>query len=142
MPLLDDAKACYVGTQPITRIMAGTDQVWLADGRDCDDAGRPGRPGNFAVGTWANDASMYACQQQWNQVPGAAGGWKMETELKIFGSNTWTNKKSAEFPYMITVYEKKAFGPNPEAQKQTEVRCRNIDVRGNESCYVYAFPFN
>jgi hypothetical protein len=28
MPLLNDAKACYVGTQPITKIYAGTDLVW------------------------------------------------------------------------------------------------------------------
>tara|TARA_B100001741_G_scaffold203635_1_gene168129 strand:+ start:320 stop:1459 length:1140 start_codon:yes stop_codon:yes gene_type:complete len=28
MPLLDDAKTCYVGTQPITTIMAGSAQVW------------------------------------------------------------------------------------------------------------------
>ena len=28
MPLLDDAKTCYVGTTPITTIMAGSVQVW------------------------------------------------------------------------------------------------------------------
>ena len=28
MPLLNDAKACYVGNQPITTIMAGSVQVW------------------------------------------------------------------------------------------------------------------
>ena len=28
MPLLNDAKICYVGTQPITTIMAGSVQVW------------------------------------------------------------------------------------------------------------------
>ena len=28
MPLLNDAKACYVGTTPITTIMAGSVQVW------------------------------------------------------------------------------------------------------------------
>ena len=28
MPLLNDAKSCYVGTQPITTIMAGSVQVW------------------------------------------------------------------------------------------------------------------
>lgn len=28
MPLLSDAKTCYVGTQPITTIMAGSVQVW------------------------------------------------------------------------------------------------------------------
>ena len=66
----------------------------------------------------------------------------METELKISGTNTWTNKKSVEFPWAGTIYEKITFGPNPEAQRQTEVRARNIDASGNESCYVYAFPFN
>ena len=28
MPLLNDAKTCYVGTQPITKIMAGAVKVW------------------------------------------------------------------------------------------------------------------
>ena len=28
MPLLSDAKTCYVGTQPITKIFAGTQLVW------------------------------------------------------------------------------------------------------------------
>ena len=28
MPLLSDAKTCYVGTTPITKIMAGSVQVW------------------------------------------------------------------------------------------------------------------
>ena len=28
MPLLSDAKTCYVGTQPITKIFAGTQFVW------------------------------------------------------------------------------------------------------------------
>ena len=28
MPLLSDAKSCYVGTTPITKIMAGSVQVW------------------------------------------------------------------------------------------------------------------
>ncbi len=28
MPLLNDAKTCYVGTQPITKIYAGTELVW------------------------------------------------------------------------------------------------------------------
>ena len=28
MPLLDDAKKCYVGTTPITKVMAGSVQVW------------------------------------------------------------------------------------------------------------------
>ena len=30
MPLLSDAKTCYVGTQPITKIYAGTQFVWGA----------------------------------------------------------------------------------------------------------------
>ena len=28
MPLLSDSKTCYVGTQPITKIMAGAVEVW------------------------------------------------------------------------------------------------------------------
>ena len=140
MPLLDDAKTCYVGTQPITRILAGTSQVWVTDGRDCDDAGKPPSPGNFRVATYAGDASKYACVWQWVMVPGATDGWKIETELKLSGTNAWTNKKLAEYPFNYLTYNKTAFGPNATAQRQTEVRARNIDASGNASCYVYEFP--
>ena len=36
MPLLNDAKACYVGTQPITKIYAGNAQVWPKELADPD----------------------------------------------------------------------------------------------------------
>ena len=137
MPLISDSKSVYVGTTPITRVMAGTILVW-ENGRDCDDAGKPGRPVNFRVDTLFNDASQYGCTLQWQAVNGT--NWKFETELKLSGANSWTNKKFADYPLNYTSYKKNEFGPNPTLQKQTEVRCRIIDPSGNESCYVYEFP--
>ena len=44
MPLLSDAKNCYVGTQPITKIYAGTQLVWGSSQIRMVDFRVPGRP--------------------------------------------------------------------------------------------------
>ena len=66
MPLLDDAKTCYVGTTPITTIMAGSVQVW-PKGPDInadiqflahfDKESDHGPGGKIALlGSWTDDA--------------------------------------------------------------------------------------
>jgi hypothetical protein len=138
MPLLDDAKNCFVGQTQIKQIYAGTQLVW-PKGRDCDNSGRPVVPANFRVDTYSGNSSQYACA--WHRTPGQeTTGWQTTTELKLAGSNSWTNKKTVSYPSVFTVYNKTEFGPNPTLQKQTEVRCKNIDPDGNTSCFVYTFP--
>ena len=141
MPLLSDAKTCFVGTQPITTIMAGTNLVWQADpdGRNCDDTGKPVKPLNFAVATFSGNASQYVCE--WSRGS-TTTGWKTTTEIKLAGSAAWTNAKTVEYPAVNTFYNKTEFGPDATTQRQTEVRAKNIDPLGNESCYVYTFPLN
>ena len=81
MPLLDDAKTCYVGTTPITKIYAGSQLVWdalqlrlviasisggsrivaeFAENEDCDDC--------------ASLRSVY--QYRYEQAPGAWTAWQ------------------------------------------------------------------
>ena len=106
---------------------------------NCDNSGRPVVPANFRVDTYINNSSQYACA--WHRTPGQeTTGWQTTTELKLAGSNSWTNKKTVSYPSVFTVYNKTEFGPNPTLQKQTEVRCKNIDPDGNTSCFVYEFP--
>ena len=139
MPLISDSKKIMVGSTEISKVYAGSLLVWDGDGRNCDDAGKPAKPVLFAVTTLSTDSSQYVTE--WD--PGSTTtGWKTTTELKLAGSNEWTNKKTADYPSINTFYNKTDFGPNSSLQRQTEVRSQHIDPSGNESCFVYAFPLN
>ena len=139
MPLISDSTKIYVGNTEISKVYAGSSLVWDGDGRNCDDAGKPGKPVGLAVATPSFSQSQYIAE--WSRGS-TATGWKTTTELKVAGSNKWTNKKTADFPTVYTLYNKTDFGPNASLQRQTEVRCQNIDPSGNVSCYVYTFPIN
>ena len=139
MPLISDSKKIMVGNTEISKVYAGSLLVWDGDGRNCDDTGKPAKPLNFAVATASGSPSQYVTEWLRGSM---TTGWKTTTELKVAGSNEWTNKKTVDFPVVNTFYNKTDFGPNASLQRQTEVRCQNIDPSGNVSCYVYTFPIN
>lgn len=97
MPLLSDAKTCYVGTTPITNIYAGTQLVWGALQLRMVNFVVPGQPGTFFGAEFAEREECVDCAEmkatydyRWYALSGWTAwqqfsGWRTNTDgLKAY----------------------------------------------------------
>ena len=142
MPLLNDAKTCYVGTQPITTIMAGSVQVWPYVHDNCDLPGRPARPEHIDIFTtpsispkWNVAVPAYESYElEWSP------GWYWTSELELNGSAVWTNLQRIEYPFLShNLYKTNDFGSNVNERENCLIRVQFFKPSGESSCFQYAF---
>ena len=91
MPLLNDAKTCYVGTQPITKIYAGTQMVWGSLQLRIVKFSVPGLPGLFLGAEFVDQEECADCaemkttyQYRWY----ALSGWTSWQQFNGYRTNT------------------------------------------------------
>lgn len=140
MPLLADSKSVYVGNTPITRVMAGTVQVWPHAHDNCDGPGRPARPEHLDVTTTSAITPKWNCAIPGYNIhePDYSSGWYWTSEIQVYGSALWTNFLRIEYPAISHNYYKTSdLGSSPE---DALVRVQVFKPSGENSCYTYANP--
>ena len=110
MPVLSDATTCYVGTQPITKIYAGTQRVWGALGLrilqiNVGGIGGPYLSAEFAEREDCADcASMKATYQVRWQISGIWTAWTPFTGYVSSQQKGCVHRKSKHSRYQTRLF--------------------------------------
>ena len=91
MPLLNDAKTCFVGTTPITKIYAGSQLVWGALQLRMVNFVVPGVPGTFLGAEFAEREGCVDCAEMkatYQYRFYALGGWIAWQQFSGWRTNT------------------------------------------------------